>query len=182
MNDEMVTITIDNKRYEGKQGSTILEMINQHEIPHPQICYVPEVDPIETCDTCIAEVNGRLMRSCSTKISSNMNIFLSSHRAMTAQTEAMGRLLESQLLYCTVCDNNNRNCKLHNTVELMEIEHQKYPYTPKADPSAVDMSHPFYRYDPNQCIACGQCVEVCQNLQVNETLSIDWKADRPRVL
>ncbi len=43
------------------------------------------------------------------------------------------------------------------------------------------MSHPFYRYDPNQCIACGQCVEVCQSLQVNETLSIDWEADIPRV-
>ena len=64
----------------------------------------------------------------------------------------------------------------------MEIEHQKYPYTPKVDTSEVDMSHPFYRYDPNQCIACGQCVEVCQNLQVNETLSIDWEADRPRVI
>ncbi|MCY8279451.1 formate dehydrogenase subunit alpha, partial [Bacillus inaquosorum] len=47
---------------------------------------------------------------------------------------------------------------------------------------AVDMSHPFYRYDPNQCIACGQCVEVCQNLQVNETLSIDWERERPRVI
>lgn len=65
----------------------------------------------------------------------------------------------------------------------MGIEHQKYPYTPKEDPScAVDMSHPFYRYDPNQCIACGQCVEVCQNLQVNETLSIDWERERPRVI
>ncbi len=64
----------------------------------------------------------------------------------------------------------------------MEIEHQKYPYQPKVDTKEVDMSHPFYRYDPNQCIACGQCVEVCQNLQVNETLSIDWEAERPRVI
>lgn len=64
----------------------------------------------------------------------------------------------------------------------MEIEHQKYPYEPKVDVSEVDMTHPFYRYDPNQCIACGQCVEVCQNLQVNETLSIDWEAERPRVI
>ena len=87
----------------------------------------------------------------------------------------MDRILENHLLYCTVCDNNNGNCKIHNTVELMEIEHQKYPYEPKVDTHEVDISHPFYRYDPNQCIACGQCVEVCQNLQVNETLSIDWE-------
>jgi len=36
------------------------------------------------------------------------------------------------------------------------------------------MSNPFYRYDPDQCILCGRCVEACQNVQVNETLTIDW--------
>ncbi|MED4600543.1 formate dehydrogenase subunit alpha [Paenibacillus validus] len=182
MNDSMVRITIDGKGYQAAPGSTILEIINQNGIEHPQICYVPEVDPIQTCDTCIVEVDGKLVRSCSMVAMNGMNIELSSKGAKEAQTEAMDRLLENHLLYCTVCDNNNGNCKLHNTAELMEIEHQKYPYTPKADVSEVDMSHPFYRYDPNQCIACGQCVEVCQNLQVNETLSIDWEAERPRVI
>jgi len=46
----------------------------------------------------------------------------------------------------------------------------------------VDMSNPFYRYDPDQCILCGRCVEACQNLQVNETLSIKWEDPHPRVL
>ncbi len=177
-----IQITIDNKTYKAVSGSTILEILNQEQIAHPQICYVSEVDPIQTCDTCIVEVNGKLKRSCSTQAIDGMNILLSSVKARAAQTEAMDRILENHLLYCTVCDNNNGNCKLHNTVEFMEIEHQKYPYSPKVDASQVDMSHPFYRYDPNQCIACGQCVEVCQNLQVNETLSIDWEAERPRVL
>jgi formate dehydrogenase major subunit len=44
------------------------------------------------------------------------------------------------------------------------------------------MSNPFYRYDPSQCILCGQCVQACQNVQVNETLSIGWELDHPRVL
>ena len=44
------------------------------------------------------------------------------------------------------------------------------------------MSNPFYRYDPGQCILCGRCVEACQNLQVNETLSINWEDAHPRVL
>lgn len=182
MNGNMVEVAINGKRHTAEPGSTILEIINQSGIGHPQICYVPEVDSIQTCDTCIVEVDGKLARACSTIANSGMNIELQSSRAKEAQTEAMDRLLANHLLYCTVCDNNNGNCKLHNTAELMEIEHQKYPFTPKADSSAVDMSHPFYRYDPNQCIACGQCVEVCQNLQVNETLSIDWESERPRVL
>ncbi|MGG1552791.1 formate dehydrogenase subunit alpha [Paenibacillus ferrarius] len=182
MNNHTVSITIDGIEYRVKGRSTILEAINHNKLPHPQICFVPEVDPIQTCDTCIVEADGKLLRSCSTIVSDGMHIELSSLRAKEAQTEAMDRLLENHLLYCTVCDNNNGNCTLHNTAELMEIEHQKYPYKPKVDPSEVDMSHPFYRYDPNQCVACGQCVEVCQNLQVNETLSMDWEAERPRVI
>ncbi|GLC87022.1 formate dehydrogenase subunit alpha [Lysinibacillus piscis] len=178
----MTTITINGVSYGVAEGATILDTINQNGIAHPQICHVPAVDPIETCDTCIVEVNGQLVRSCSTKAVDGMNIQLTSDRAKAAQTEAMDRLLENHLLYCTVCDNNNGNCTLHNTAELMEIEHQKYPYKPKVPACEVDMSHPFYRYDPNQCIACGQCVEVCQSLQVNETLSLDWEADRPRVI
>ncbi|MEK5232266.1 formate dehydrogenase subunit alpha [Lysinibacillus sp. FSL K6-0232] len=178
----MTQITINGVPYDAKEGATILDTINQHDIAHPQICHVPAVDPIETCDTCIVEVEGKLVRSCSTKIVDGMDVLLNSEKAKAAQTEAMDRLLENHLLYCTVCDNNNGNCTLHNTAELMEIEHQKYPYKPKVEPNEVDMSHPFYRYDPNQCIACGQCVEVCQNLQVNETLSLDWEAERPRVI
>ncbi|MDN4492601.1 formate dehydrogenase subunit alpha [Ureibacillus aquaedulcis] len=178
----MTNIKVNGVAYEAPEGATILEILNQNDIAHPQICHVPAVGPIETCDTCIVEVGGQLVRSCSTKVIDGMDIQLTSEKAKAAQTEAMDRLLENHLLYCTVCDNNNGNCTLHNTVEMMEIEHQKYPYQPKVEPHEVDMSHPFYRYDPNQCIACGQCVEVCQNLQVNETLSLDWEAERPRVI
>ncbi len=180
---QSIRVKIDGTEYEAPEGSKILDILIQNGIEIPQICHVPEVDPIQTCDTCIVEVNGKLQRSCSTAAENGMSISLTSGRVKEAQTEAMDRLLENHLLYCTVCDNNNGNCTLHNTAEMMGIEHQKYPYTPKDDSKcAVDMSHPFYRYDPNQCIACGQCVEVCQNLQVNETLSIDWERDRPRVI
>ncbi|AQQ54109.1 formate dehydrogenase subunit alpha [Planococcus lenghuensis] len=175
-------IRINGSSYEFREGQTILQVINEHGITHPQICYLPEVDPIETCDTCIAEVNGGLRRTCSTPAHSGMDVRLTSPRAKSAQTEAMDRILENHLLYCTVCDNNNGNCKVHNTVDMMEIEHQKYPFTPKCSTDQVDFTNPFYRYDPNQCIACGQCVEACQNLQVNETLSMDWERDRPIVL
>ncbi|MCI4136543.1 formate dehydrogenase subunit alpha [Bacillus vallismortis] len=183
MDVKSISVRVDGTEIQARAGATILDILNENKIEYPQICHVPEVDPIQTCDTCIVEANGKLVRSCSTIAENGMSIDLSGNRVKEAQTEAMDRLLENHLLYCTVCDNNNGNCTLHNTAEMMGIEHQKYPYTPKEDPScAVDMSHPFYRYDPNQCIACGQCVEVCQNLQVNETLSIDWERERPRVI
>lgn len=75
-----------------------IEVINQLNLPHPQICYVPEVDPIQTCDTCIVEADGKLVRSCSTTIQENMNIFLSSPHAKKSQKEAMDRILENHMV------------------------------------------------------------------------------------
>ena len=95
-------------------------------------------------------------------------------RAATAQREAFDRILGNHLLYCTVCDNNNGNCTVHNTTALLDVE---APEASRSCPSRtqVDNSNPFYRYDPDQCILCGRCVEACQNVQVNETLTIRWE-------
>src|SRR5690606_18150742 len=92
----------------------------------------------------------------------------------------MDTILTNHQLYCTVCDHNNGTCDIHNTVKALGIEHQSEPFKPK--PYAVDATNPFYRYDPDQCILCGRCVEVCQDVQVNETLSIDWSLEQPRVI
>ena len=101
-------------------------------------------------------------------------------KASAAQVEAFDRILGNHLLYCTVCDNNNGNCMVHNTTKLLAIEHQRIPFRSK--PYEVDNTNPFYRYDPDQCILCGRCVEACQNVEVNETLSINWEDPNPRVL
>src|SRR5699024_10379028 len=90
------------------------------------------------------------------------------------------RILENHELYCTVCDFNNGDCTIHNTVAEFGLEHQSRPFTPK--PYEEDHSSKFYRYDPDQCILCGKCVEVCQDVQVNETLLIDWDRKQPRVV
>ncbi|MCP6559355.1 4Fe-4S binding protein, partial [Klebsiella pneumoniae] len=59
------------------------------------------------------------------------------------------------------------------------VQEQSYEYKDKGYEKDFG---PFYRYDPSQCILCGRCVEVCQDVQVNETLSIDWEREQPRVI
>jgi formate dehydrogenase major subunit len=128
----------------------------------------------------MVEIDGKLTRACGTLAADGMIVVTSSARADAAQREAFDRILGNHLLYCTVCDNNNGNCTVHNTTKMLAVEHQEIPYKPK--PYEVDMSNPFYRYDPDQCILCGRCVQACQTLQVNETLSIRWEDEHPRVL
>lgn len=176
----MVSVKIDGQSREAKDGERLLDLINRTGIQLAQICYHPQLGPIQTCDTCLVEVGERLVRACATIATGGMEVLTKSIRATAAQREAFDRILGNHLLYCTVCDNNNGNCTVHNTTKLLTIEHQQIPFQPK--PYAVDDSNPFYRYDPSQCILCGRCVEACQNLQVNETLSIRWEDPHPRVL
>jgi formate dehydrogenase major subunit len=176
----MVSATINGRPQKIKPGERLIDLIHRSGIEIPQVCYHHQLGPIQTCDTCMVEVDGKLVRACGTMASDGMTVVTESARAVAAQREAFDRILGNHLLYCTVCDNNNGNCTVHNTTSLLRVEHQEIPYKPK--PYEVDMSNPFYRYDPDQCILCGRCVEACQNLQVNETLSIRWEDEHPRVL
>jgi formate dehydrogenase major subunit len=175
-----LSVIVNGKTCEIKPGERLIDTINRSGITIPQVCYHPQLGPIQTCDTCMVEMDGKLVRACGTHAVDSARVETASPPAQAAQREAFDRILGNHLLYCTVCDNNNGNCTVHNTAVLLELEHQEIPY--KSKPYEVDSSNPFYRYDPQQCILCGRCVEACQNLQVNETLSIRWEDPHPRVL
>ncbi|MEH7416917.1 formate dehydrogenase subunit alpha [Neobacillus drentensis] len=173
-------VTINGVVVETAEGQTVLQFLNDSSIEVPQVCYHPSLGPIETCDTCIVEVNGELVRSCSTPIKNGDVIDTNAPLVKKSQTAAMDKILHNHELYCTVCDYNNGGCEIHNTVKEMRINHQSIPWEQK--PYQTDMSNPFYRYDPDQCILCGRCVEACQDVQVTETLRIDWGLEQPRVI
>jgi formate dehydrogenase major subunit len=176
----MIGVTVDGVVLDVTIGERLIDVINRAGLKVPQVCYHPQLGPIQTCDTCMVETDGQLVRACATTAADGMNIVTGSAKAVAAQREAFDRILSNHVLYCTVCDNNNGNCTIHNTERLLNIEHQAIPYHSK--PYEEDHTNPFYRYDPQQCILCGRCVEACQNVQVNETLSINWEDPHPRVL
>lgn len=173
-------VDIDGQAVTVSDDELLIHVLNRLNKRLPQICYHASLGPIETCDTCMVEVDGCLRRACSTRVRPGMRVQTGSSLARRAREEAMHRILHNHDLYCTICDFNNGGCEVHNATELAGLEHQKYKFEPK--PYPIDDSNPFYRYDPGQCILCGRCVEACQNVQVTETLSIDWGAERPRVL
>ncbi|MEK4565531.1 formate dehydrogenase subunit alpha [Alkalihalobacillus sp. FSL R5-0424] len=175
-----ISIQVNDQLIQASEGQTVLECLQANEVEVPTVCYHPSLGAIETCDTCIIQVNGEYVRSCSTTLQSGDRIQTETTDVKKAQAMAMDKILVNHELYCTVCDFNNGGCEVHNTVKEMKINHQSVPFTEK--PYEVDRSNPFYRYDPDQCILCGRCVEACQNVQVTETLSIDWEREKPRVI
>lgn len=176
----LCSVNVDGNLLIGPAGKPLIDFLEQHRIDLPHVCYLPSLGPIETCDTCWVEVDGELQRGCALTLKDGMSVRIDSEAARDARHEGADRIVARHELYCSVCENNNGDCEVHNVVERMEIPYQRYPY--KEKPYELDDSHPFYQYDPDQCILCGRCVEACQNIQVTGTLSIDWARDDPRVL
>ena len=179
------TIEIDGGAVAAQVGELLIDALNRTaamrgQTSVPQVCYLPPMGPIGSCDTCMVELSGTLVRACETHVAAGQSVLTRSDKADVGQREAFDRLLQNHELYCTVCDNNNQNCTVHNATRELEVEHNARPWRSKG--YEQDHSNPFYRYDPDQCILCGRCVEACQNVQVNETLTIDWEREMPRVM
>jgi formate dehydrogenase major subunit len=177
---QVVKLTIDGHEVEASADELLIDLLIRRNSNVPHVCYHAQLGGIQTCDTCLVEVDGQLVRACSIPAAPGMKVETKSARADAAQREAFDRVLSNHMLYCTVCDNNNGNCTIHNTTKLLGVEHQKIPF--KTKPYEIDATNPFYQYNPDQCVLCGRCVEACQNVEVNETLSINWEDPHPRVL
>lgn len=177
---EECTIVFDGKPFVGRKDEPLVDFLANHGIDLPHICYHRSLGPLQTCDVCWVEVDGELQRGCAIRTHEGLEITSDSQRSHAARHEGMDRLLAKHELYCTLCENNTGDCTLHNTVADMSIPIQRYEF--KRKPYEKDESNPFYTYDADQCILCGRCVEACQNVEVNETLSIDYSMAHPRVL
>jgi formate dehydrogenase major subunit len=174
----MEPVLVDGRSLAPNGARTILELLNQSGIWVPQVCFHPKLGPIQTCDTCLVELDGKLVRACATPVTAGQRILVGSPRASEARRRGLSRLLEHHELVCSVCDKNG-DCSLHDAVVREKgITHQNF----RPKPYPKDATHPFYVYDPNHCILCGRCVEACQDLVVNEVLRIDWALDPPRVI
>jgi formate dehydrogenase major subunit len=174
------TVVFNGTPLVGPADQPLIDFLSAHGIDLPHVCYHPSLGALQTCDTCWVEMGGELHRACALRSHDGLVINSANARAAAAREEGMDRLLAKHELYCTVCENNTGSCTLHNTFAGMNLPIQRYPFRRK--PYEKDHSGPFYTYDPSQCILCGRCVEACQNVEVNETLSIDYTAEHPRVL
>src|SRR4051812_19438428 len=80
-------LTIDGLPTEAKAGDRLVDVVERMPIAIPHVCYHPQLGAIQTCDTCMVEVNGALVRACATVIADGMAVQTASPQATAAQVE-----------------------------------------------------------------------------------------------
>jgi 2Fe-2S iron-sulfur cluster binding domain len=97
----MIQIAINDTNVDAHDGERLIDAINRAGLQLSQVCYHPQLGPIQTCDTCIVEVDGRLVRACSTIVSTGITVKTTGQAATSARTEAFDRILRNHELYAT---------------------------------------------------------------------------------
>jgi NADH dehydrogenase/NADH:ubiquinone oxidoreductase subunit G len=175
----MAKLTIDGRKIEAKEGSTILQNIRTMNIDLPTLCQHDELSSFGACRLCTVEVkaNGKwqLATSCNTPVTAGMQVMTASDRAKDA------RKLAASLLYykypntkvirdaaekagvavspsdaegrdCILCGLCTRTC--HEIVQACALTFEDRGLN-------RDMDEPGIRFESDACIGCGSCAYVC---------------------
>src|SRR5260370_8496836 len=96
----MIGILIDGVTQLIQPGERLIDVINRSGAKLPQVCHHPQLGPIQTCDTCMVETDGHLVRACAATVSAGMVASTNSETAAAAQIEAFNATLNNHLHHC----------------------------------------------------------------------------------
>src|SRR6266481_7000528 len=80
-NPAAAEVFINGSSHAARPGERLIDLINRAGLNLPQVCYHPQLGPVQSCDTCMVEVDGKLVRACATKVISGMNVSTKSTKA-----------------------------------------------------------------------------------------------------
>ncbi|MCK9594905.1 MAG: NADH-dependent [FeFe] hydrogenase, group A6 [Candidatus Omnitrophica bacterium] len=145
-------------------GTTILEAARDVQIKIPTLCKHPDLPPSASCGICIVKVKGsnKMLRACCTPVEEGMDIITHDPEIVEIRRTVIELILSNHPNDCLKCGRNN-DCELQKLVADFGIREESFAQFLKDLPK--DNSTNTIVLEPQKCILCGRCVEVCQDIQ-----------------
>ncbi|MCX8188503.1 MAG: 2Fe-2S iron-sulfur cluster-binding protein [Nitrososphaeria archaeon] len=171
MSERIVKLIIDGKEIFAKPTDTILKAAIDNGIQIPTLCYLEGLTPHGGCRLCVVEVKGnpKLMTSCTTPVSNNMEIITNSPKLIKYRKQIIELLLAERIHTCSVCIANG-SCELQELASKFGVDHTNV--SRNWERFELDMSHERFVLDHNRCILCTRCIRVCDEIEGVHTLDI----------
>ncbi|QKF83346.1 NADH-quinone oxidoreductase subunit G [Halarcobacter ebronensis] len=164
---DLITLTINGKTIEAKEGEYILNVARANDIFIPAICYLTRCSPTLACRLCLVEADGKQVYSCNTKAKEGMNITTHTENIAKERRAIMEVYDVNHPLQCGVCDQSGE-CELQNYSLYMKVDSQSYAIKDVPRPA---QTWGVMKYDPGLCIVCEKCVTVCKDMIGSNALS-----------
>ena len=168
----MVSLTIDGKKVEVPEGTTVLRAAEMAGIDIPRLCHHAHLTPIGACRLCIVEVEGARVPqpSCTLPVSNGMVVRTDTPQLRESRKFILTLLFSERNHFCMYCQMSGGDCELQNAAYRQNMTH--WPLPTNWQPLPVDASHQHFVLDHNRCILCRRCVRACGELVGNFTLGI----------
>lgn len=158
-----ITINVNGKKIEAKQGETVLNMLTDQGIKVPTLCHLKNMFPTGSCRMCVVEHKNtdKLITSCSAIVEDGMEILTHSPRVTEARKVIVELLLSNHPDDCLYCVRNG-NCELQGLSQELCVTERRIQGRRNKLP--IDTSSVSILRDPEKCILCGRCVRVCEEV------------------
>lgn len=169
-----VHLTINDIDISAAPGTTILEAARDAGIKIPTLCYHPDQKIKADCRLCVVEIKGQksLKTSCDTRVAEGMVVKTNSPRVIEARKTILELIFARHSQDCLHCSRNG-HCELQDIAAEYDIRSYEYDTDPRNLP--LDLSSPAIIRDPNKCILCGRCLEVCSSIQTVNALGYAYR-------
>ncbi len=159
-----VTINIDGKEVEVKEGTTILEAAKKIGIDIPTLCYLKGINEVGDCRMCIVEVEGRrgFVTSCIQKAEEGMKVHTNTKEVQEARQVTLDLMLSNHAKDCLICTRSG-NCELQSLAEKLNI--RNIEFSGEMTKNEIDEKSPSIVREPSKCILCRRCVSTCKKVQ-----------------
>lgn len=159
----MITVYINGKAVEVAKNTKVLHACTKAGYPVPHLCYHEDLPAFGNCGVCMVEINGRIVRACSTPCEDGMQIITKTKKLLDLRREAVEIILSTHPNNCPECIKNGR-CELQKLCEDLAIRHTGLKKLRKKY-KGRDESSPSITLDPSYCVNCGRCTYVCSEIQ-----------------
>lgn len=160
----MVKLRIDNHEVEVEEGKTILQAAREAKVNIPTLCYHPDLPPTAACGICIVKIKGmpNMIRACCTPVRDGMEVTTIDPEIIEVRRTVIEAILSNHPNECLTCIRNGR-CELQDLAADFGIRQASFDNI--VEHKQPDKSTKSLVLNPDKCIACGRCVEVCQQEQ-----------------
>jgi NADH-quinone oxidoreductase subunit G len=161
----MIRAIINNIPVECPENTTILKAADMIGVKIPTLCYHKDLFPSAACGICVVKdknQNNKMIRACCTNITDNMEIVTHDFDIIKTRKTILEMVLSTHPNDCLVC-NRNQSCELQQLFADFDITDTKFDKIKTT--IEKDSSTKAIVLNPEKCIKCGRCIEVCQNIQ-----------------
>lgn len=190
-----VRLTINGKDCKAESGMTILEAARANDIRIPTLCHFEGLEGRANCRMCVVEVEG--MRTsqpaCVTKIREGMVVQTETEKLQAARKATLELIMAHHAVDCHHCMRIGSSseqsldpkfcemcfwcdCERDGFCELQTLNREYHvdvlPYIQHEADYEKDTSLDSVIRNPNKCIKCRRCVDICGEVQTVHNLSM----------